>query len=689
MDLIIVESPAKAKTISRFLGNKYKIEACVGHIRDLPKSRLSIDIEDNFKPKYISIKEKAPVIRDLKKKTAKADRVFLAADPDREGEAICWHLVEALGLKENYYRIILTEITSDAVKEAVKHPGSINANRVDAQQARRVLDRIVGYKVSPILWSKAGKGLSAGRVQSVVLRLICEREEEIEAFTPEEYWTLAAQLEKENKETFIARLEKISGKKPEIDNEKLALETEKELAASNFSVKSLQKKASKRNPPPPFTTSTLQQDAASKMNFGTSRTMAVAQQLYEGVDTGKDGQTGLITYMRTDSVRISAEARKKCMEFIESEYGKEYVPKKPRAYKSKKGAQEAHEAIRPTDVRRTPESLKSVLAKDQFRLYSLIWRRFVASQTESASIETATAKITAGKFELTAKGQAVLFPGFLKVYGDPEERFTELPLLVDGEKLGVKAIETKQNFTTPPPRYSEGSLVKALEEKGIGRPSTYAPIIRTVQLRHYVEKEQGKLKPTELGTEVNRLLIGSFSDVFNVDFTARMEKELDEIESGKEEWTSVVSDFYGPFEKSLEKAKTQMENVKVKLQKETGELCEKCGGKMLIKRGRFGEFIACGNFPECKNSKPLVKTTGVLCPEEGCTGKIVEKKSKKGKVFYSCNKYPGCEFSLWDKPVPEKCEKCGAPFLVEKKRRKNAILACRNGDCGFVKEAPE
>lgn len=689
MDLIIVESPAKARTIGRLLGNKYKIEACVGHVRDLPKSRLAIDIEDNFKPRYTAIKGKAPVIKDLKKKTAGADRVLLAADPDREGEAICWHLIEALGLKENYYRIILAEITSPAVKEAVGRPGEINMNRVDAQQARRVLDRIVGYKVSPLLWSRVGKGLSAGRVQSVVLRLICEREAEIEAFTPEEYWTLTAGLRTSGGESFAAKLEKASGKKIKIDNESLALQTEKKLKEETFIVKSLQKKSGKRNPPPPFTTSTLQQDAASKLGFGTSRTMSVAQQLYEGVEAGKDGPEGLITYMRTDSVRISKEAAGRCLKFIAREFGEEYAPKKLKAYRSKKGSQGAHEAIRPTDVEKTPDKLKDSLSRDQLKLYTVIWRRFVASQTESAEIDSVAAKIGAGEFELGARGQKIKFPGFLRIYGDSSEKFVPLPALREGEELSLNSIETKQNFTTPPPRYSEGSLVKALEEKGIGRPSTYAPIIRTVQLRRYAEKEQGRLKPTELGVEVNRLLVANFAEIFNENFTALMEKELDEIEEGNKSWPAVVGEFYEPFEKSLEQAKEQMENVKKKLEKDTGELCEKCGGRLVIKRGRYGEFIACANFPGCKNSRPLVKATGVNCPGEGCGGRLVEKRSRKGKVFYACDKYPGCKFSLWNKPVPEKCEKCGAPFLVERKRKKDTILFCRNEDCGFSKEAAE
>ncbi len=689
MDLIIVESPAKARTISRLLGKGYKVEACVGHVRDLPKSRLGIDIKDNFKPQYSSIREKGPVIKDLKQKTQKAARVLLAADPDREGEAICWHLVEALGLKKNYFRIILTEITSRAVAEAIKNPGHIDINRVNAQQARRILDRIVGYKVSPILWSKAGKGLSAGRVQSVVLRLICEREAEIEAFIPGEYWTLSAELLTEGNEILTAKLEKASGKKLEIDNESEAVETEKKLRALSFKVKSLQKKLNKRNPPPPFTTSTLQQDAASKLGFGTSRTMAVAQQLYEGVDTGSEDPAGLITYMRTDSVRISAEARAKCLKFIKTRFGEKYAPEKPRTYKSKKGAQEAHEAIRPTDVNKTPESLEKALSKDQLKVYTLIWRRFIASQTQSAEINSVAAKISAGKYELVAKGQKIKFPGFLDIYPDSSEKFVPLPAMSEGEDLKLKDIQTKQNFTTPPPRYSEGSLVKALEEKGIGRPSTYAPIIRTVQIRTYVEKLQGRMKPTILGVEVNKLLVGNFAEIFNVDFTALMEKELDEIAQGRQNWTDVMDEFYGPFEKSLEKAKTDMENVKEKLQKDTGEICEKCGGKMVIKRGRFGEFIACANFPECKNSKPMVRDTGVSCPQEGCDGVLVEKRSRKGKIFYACNKYPACEFSLWNKPVPRRCEKCGAAFLVEKNRKKGSVLACVKEGCDFTAESRE
>ncbi len=689
MDLIIVESPAKARTISRLLNGKYKVEACMGHIRDLPKTRLGINIKDNFTPRYAPIRERAGVIKELRRKSAGADRVLLAADPDREGEAICWHLVKSLGLKDNYYRITLDEITRTVLNEAVKKPDSINMSRVEAQQARRILDRIVGYMVSRILWSKAGKGLSAGRVQSVVLRLICEREAEIESFTPQEYWTVTAHLKNRRGEQFSARLEKISGKKAKITDESRAKEINDRLREKEFVVDSLQKKEGVRNPPPPFTTSTLQQEAAAKLNFGTSKTMAVAQQLYEGVETGSRGPEGLITYMRTDSVRISAEARGKCAKFIRERFGEEYARLKPRTYKSGKGAQEAHEAIRPTDVFKEPEKLKEHLTAEQHKLYTLIWKRFVASQAESARIDTLTAKISAGEFDFGAKGQTVRFPGFMIIYADPSEKYTPLPELEEKEKPGLVKIETKQNFTSPPPRYTEAAMVKTLEEKGIGRPSTYAPIIRTVQLRSYVQKEKGRLKPTELGRLVNTLLVNNFSEIFNVNFTARMEKELDEIEEGKEKWQDVVGEFYAPFEKSLEKAKTDMENVKKKMEKDTGQTCEKCGGKMVIKRGRYGEFVACANFPECKNSRALVKETGVACPASGCGGRLIEKRTRKGKVFYACDRYPECDFSLWNKPVPGSCPKCRSSYLIEKKRKKETVVACPSRDCDFAGKPAE
>lgn len=688
MDLLIVESPTKAKTISKFLGRDYCVESCMGHIRDLPRQRLGIDVKNNFKPTYVAIPGRSKTIKTLKKKVKDAGKVYLGADNDREGEAICWHLKEMLGRKNSVYRINFNEITAASIRKALKSPGDIELHKIDAQQARRILDRLVGYMVSPLLWKKVRKGLSAGRVQSVALRLICEREEEIKSFTPEEYWSITAELEQEEREKFCGKLAKIGKSKPEIPNQKKADEILRGLSGESFVVKSVEKKIEHKNPAPPFTTSSMQQEASKVFGFRAVRTMRTAQQLYEGLDVGKEGTTGLITYMRTDSVQVSEEARQSCLKFIREKFGDEFVPEKLRKYKSRKGAQEAHEAIRPTDVRKEPHLLKDYLSSDQLKLYTLIWRRFLASQCKSAIIDVTSVKINAGKCEFRASGSKIHFRGFLAVYPEEtDEKRRELPSLTEGEQLKLLKLIPEQHFTKPPARYSEGTLVKVLEEKGIGRPSTYAPIINRIQDRDYVSRENGRLFPTELGMIVMKLLIANFEEYFNVAFTAEMETHLDKVEEGDLSWVKVVQDFYQPFENSVEKAKLHMENVKKKLEEETGETCDKCGGKIVIRWGRYGKFLACSNFPECKNARPLIVKTGVKCPLKDCDGDIVVRRSKRRRIFYGCSRYPDCKFVSWYKPIPVKCEKCGADFLVEKRKGGEQVLECIQEGCDYRKDA--
>ena len=686
MNLIIVESPAKARTISKFLGKNYAVEACMGHIRDLPKGKLGVDTKHDFSPTYVAVPKQKKVIRELKKKTGKAQKVYLGTDNDREGESISWHLKEILELKNEPIRIIFNEITHPAIQQALKNPHEICASKVNAQQARRILDRLVGYKVSPILWKKVRKGLSAGRVQSVAVRLICEREEEINSFVPEEYWIISTDLKQEEGKEFRAKLEKIGKEKAKISSEIAAQTVLRDLEGKPFTVKSIEKKEGKRCPPAPFTTSSLQQEAYRILRFRIARTMRIAQQLYEGLDIGKEETTGLITYMRTDSVQISKEARQECAGFIREKFGAEYAPQKARQYKSKKGAQEAHEAIRPTDVRKEPLLIKDYLTTEQFRLYSLIWHRFIASQCKNAAIATTLVKIAAGKYEFHVKGIEIRFPGFLAVLKSKAEKKEELPALKKGEVLKLIKIFSEQHFTKPPARYTEGTLVKLLEEKGIGRPSTYAPTINTIQKREYIERENGRLLPTKLGIIVNGLLVKNFESYFNVKFTAEMETDLDKIEEGKLDWVQVLHNFYEPFETSIEEAQKHIESLKKSLEEETDKICQKCGGKMVIKWGRYGRFLACSNFPKCKNSQTLIVETGVKCPRPECGGKIIEKKSKRGRIFYGCSNYPNCDYASWGKPVPVKCEKCGADFLIEKRKGGSKILVCAHEGCDYSRQ---
>ena len=651
--LIIVESPAKANTIKKFLGGNTKVIASMGHIRDLPKSKLGVNIENDFEPEYINIRGKGELIKDLKKEASKANKVYLATDPDREGEAIAWHLAHILDIDENSEsRITFNEITKDAVKEAIKKPRTLDKNLIDAQQARRVLDRIVGYKISPLLWKKVRKGLSAGRVQSVAVRLIVEREKEIEKFIPEEYWNIYAKLsDKKTKTIFEAKLVGENDKKLELNNEGQVNKILKEIEKEKYIVKNIKKSEKKRTPAPPFTTSTLQQEASRKLGFTIKKTMSVAQGLYEGVKIDGRGLSGLITYMRTDSVRISEVARNAAKKHIEQVYGKEYYEN--RYYKSKADSQDAHEAIRPSYIELTPDSIKENLTADQYKLYRLIYNRFIASQMASAVYDTVSVSIDAGKYNFKSNGQKLKFKGFIAVYAETEEDDGEqIPDLEEGEELKKEKLDAKQSFTEPPARYTEASLVKALEEKGIGRPSTYSPIITTILERRYIEKEQKQLLPTELGKVVNTILTENFNDIINVDFTAQKEKDFDNIAEGKEEWKKAIRSFYGPFAKELEQAQKDLEHVE--LEEEVSDVkCEKCGRMMVVKYGRFGKFLACPGYPECKNTKPIVETIKELCPK--CGGKILIKKSKKGRKFYICENNPSknCDFISWNKPGKE------------------------------------
>ena len=648
--LIIVESPAKANTIKKFLGGNTKVVASMGHIRDLPKSKLGVNIENDFEPEYINIRGKGELIKSLKKEASKASKVYLATDPDREGEAIAWHLAHILEIDENSEsRITFNEITKDAVKEAIKKPRTLDKNLIDAQQARRVLDRIVGYKISPLLWAKVRKGLSAGRVQSVAVRLIVEREEEIEKFIPEEYWNIYANLsDKETKTIFEAKLVGKDGKKLELSNEEQVNEILKEIDKEKYIVKSIKKSEKKRSPAPPFTTSTLQQEASRKLGFTIKKTMSVAQALYEGVKIGDRGLTGLITYMRTDSVRISEVARSAAKKHIEKTYGKEYYEN--RYYKSKADSQDAHEAIRPSYIELTPDSIKESLNADQYKLYRLIYNRFIASQMANAVYDTMSVSIDAGNYNFKSNGQKLKFKGFIALYVETEEEDGEkIPDLKENEELKKEKLDAKQSFTEPPPRYTEASLVKALEEKGIGRPSTYSPIITTIIERRYIEREQKQLVPTELGKVVNKILTGNFEDIINVDFTAQKEKDFDNIAEGKENWKNTIRSFYKPFEEELIQAQKDLEHVQ--LEEEVSDVpCEKCGRMMVVKYGRFGKFLACPGYPECKNTKPIVETIKEVCPK--CGGKILVRKSKKGKKFYICENNPSknCDFISWNKP---------------------------------------
>ncbi|MFK2824984.1 type I DNA topoisomerase [Bacillus sp. B190/17] len=680
--LVIVESPAKAKTIERYLGKKYKVKASMGHVRDLPKSQMGVDIDNKYEPRYITIRGKGPVLKELKAAAKKAKKIYLAADPDREGEAIAWHLAHSLDLDTTSdCRVVFNEITKDAIKESFKHPRPINMDLVDAQQARRILDRLVGYNISPLLWKKVKKGLSAGRVQSVALRLIIDREKEIGKFIPEEYWTIDAQFLKETS-SFSASFYGKNGKKVALKSEEEVKEILAAIKGNEFELASVTKKERKRNPAPPFTTSSLQQEAARKLNFRAKKTMMLAQQLYEGIDLGKEGTVGLITYMRTDSTRISEIAQKEAYEFIESTHGKEYTKqveeKKEKKEKKPSNAQDAHEAIRPTSVWKEPSALKEFLSRDQLRLYKLIWERFLASQMSSAVMDTVSADLVNGEITFRATGSKVKFQGFMKVYVEgsddgQEEKEKQLPNLEQGDKVTSETIDPKQHFTQPPPRYTEARLVKTLEELGIGRPSTFAPTLDTIQKRGYVALDNKRFVPTELGEIVHELMAEFFSDIIDVEFTAKMEKDLDNVEDGQVEWAEVIDGFYQGFAQHLVKAEAEMEKVEIK-DEPAGEDCESCGHPMVFKMGRYGKFMACSNFPDCRNTKAIVKEIGVKCPK--CNeGNIIERKSKKKRIFYGCDRFPECDFLSWDKPIERKCPKC-EQMLVEKKLKKGVQIQC-------------
>lgn len=688
--LVIVESPAKAKTIGKYLGSKYIVKASMGHIRDLPKSQTGVEVENGFQPKYITIRGKGSVLKELKDASKKVKHVFLAADPDREGEAIAWHLAHYLELDESdTCRVVFNEITKQAVKDAFKTPRKINMDLVNAQQARRILDRLVGYKISPLLWKKVKKGLSAGRVQSVCVKLIIDRENEIDAFVPEEYWSITAKLTQQGV-PFEAKYHSIKGEKRELGNEQEMQAILAALSGNQFKVAEVKEKERLRNPAPPFITSSLQQEAARKLGFRASKTMSVAQQLYEGVELGKEGTVGLITYMRTDSTRISPVAQEEAKEYIEGKYGPSFYPEQPRVYiKKNSNAQDAHEAIRPTSTLRDPESMKPFLSRDQFRLYKLVWERFVSSQMASAVLDTMTVDLASGDVIFRASGSKIKFAGFMKVYVEGNDDGTEeehkfLPPFAIGDVVTSDSIDPKQHFTQPPPRYSEARLVKTLEELGIGRPSTYAPTLETIQKRGYVAIEEKKFIPTELGDLVNQLMEEFFPEILDSEFTAKMETDLDHVEDGMEDWVKVLSSFYESFEKRLEVAEEEMKEVEIQ-DEVSDEICEKCGRHMVYKMGRFGKFLACSGFPDCRNTKPIVKDIGVVCPK--CAkGKIIERRSKKGRIFYGCDTYPTCDYVSWDKPTNKPCPNCDS-MLVEKRNRSGAKLICPS--CDYSEELVE
>jgi DNA topoisomerase-1 len=738
--LVVVESPTKVKTIQKYLDSKFVVKASMGHVRDLPKSSLGVDPKRGFKPKYVVSPSKKKVLDELKKAAERVEALYVATDPDREGEAIGWHLAQELPVdRKKVYRVTFNEITERAVRAAFQQPGKIDLRKVDAQQARRVLDRLVGYSLSPLLWEKVRRGLSAGRVQSVAVRLIVDREREIQAFQPEEYWSLHARLRAKQPPPFEATLREVDGEKAALTTEEATRAVMASLDGARFVVRAVTRGERRRNPAPPFITSTLQQEAGRKLGFSAKKTMTVAQQLYEGIDIGEQGAVGLITYMRTDSVRVAREAQGEARDWVSARLGAEYVPDAAPVYRSRGSAQEAHEAIRPSDVSREPKYIARHLTKDQLSLYRLIWERFLASQMMPAVFDTVAADIEAGRCLFRAQGQTVKFKGFMAVYVESREDETTasedsesaVPPLVEGEVLTLLGLDPKQHFTQPPPRYTEAALIKALEELGIGRPSTYASILGTIiNERGYVRRERRTLFPTELGIEVTDLLIPFFSDIMNVEFTAQMEEELDKVEEGEVKWAEAVQDFYAPFQRDLTKARKNMRNVKVG--EETGEPCPECGqplkerwgrfgkfiacsaypecrytrnlngveraedeptneacptcGKpMVIKHGRYGKFIACSGYPECKTTKPV--TLGIPCAEPGCTGELLERRSRRGRTFYGCSAYPTCKFVLWQRPVAEACPKCSAPFVTERMARGRAVRMCVREGCDFRQEA--
>ncbi len=685
--LVILESPSKAKTVKKYLGDEYEVIASTGHVIDLPKSKMGVDIENDFAPQYVNMKDKSEVIKELKKQAKKSDIIYLATDPDREGEAIAWHLSHLLNIDENAaVRVTFNEITKSGIQSGMSAPRKIDTDIVNAQQARRILDRIVGYKLSPFLWKKVRRGLSAGRVQSVAVRLIVDRENEIREFESQEYWSIDAKfVAASSKKAFAAKLVEIDGAKAVIDNKEQADAILARLDGSEYVVKGIKKSQRKKQPAPPFTTSTLQQEASRRLSFQARRTMKAAQELYEGIEVAGMGAVGLITYMRTDSLRISDEAKTAAAELIENMYGKEYLPEKPRVFKSKNNAQDAHEAIRPTTVSLTPDKVKSSLTGDQYKLYKLIWERFMASQMQNAVLDTVAVDIDAGGCMFKANGYSVKFDGFTKLYEESKDGDSDqggaLPKIEKNEKLKAKEVLGNQHFTQPPARYNEASLIKELEENGIGRPSTYAPTISTILDRHYVERESGnQLKPTSLGEVITVLLKDHFDNIVDVKFTAKMETELDNIEKGTLNWVQVLKNFYGRFAKTLEKAETDMEGKRVKVPDEpTDIVCEECGKNMVIKIGPYGKFLGCSGFPECKFTKKIVNETGGSCPN--CGKKMLAKKSKKGKPFFGCEDYQGCNYMTWDLPIGDKCPQCGKTLF--KKTGKQGKIYCAGDGCGY------
>ena len=690
--LVIVESPSKAKTIQKYLGKGYEVVASMGHVRDLPKARLCVDVKDNFKPKYSVIKGKEKLVKELKEAAAKADGVLLATDPDREGEAISWHLAYLLGLDEGAPdRVTFNEITRTGVEEGMAHPRTIDLDLVNAQQARRILDRLVGYTLSPFLAKTIRRGLSAGRVQSVAVRMIVDREEEIRAFVPQEYWTIDAKLTAPpSKAVFAASFYGDENGEIKIDSREEADKILGELQQAEFVVGPVKKGKKNRSPAPPFITSTLQQEASRKLGFQARRTMKAAQELYEGVEVEGLGSIGLITYMRTDSLRISEDAIRDAGEYIEGRWGKKYLPAKPRHFKSRAGAQDGHEAIRPSTISLTPDQVKGSLTSDQYKLYKLIWERFIACQMAGCVLSTTQATIQAGKYLFKASGFHVAFDGFTALYEeskDEEEKAgKDLPPLEEGMKLKVKELGDNQHFTQPPARYTEASLIKTLEENGIGRPSTYAATISTITTREYVVREGKSFKPTELGEVITKLMKERFPKIVNVKFTAQVENELDAVQRGDEDWVDTLRKFYDDFDKTVQKAKKEMDGVKIRLKEdETDVICEKCGRHMVVKVGRYGKFLACPGYPECKNVKKIVNDTGAQCPK--CGGKIIERRSKKGRVFYGCSEYPKCDFVSWDPPSKEKCPVCGKTLM--QKKTKDKRLYCVTPGCTFEGKLPE
>ncbi len=687
--LVIVESPTKEKTLKKILVSNYTIKSSKGHLIDLPKTKLGIDVKNNFRPEYVVIPRQRRVLKELEKSIKGKEKVFLATDPDREGEAIAWHIAQKLKVNEGKNRVSFNEITEKAVSQAFKNPREINLNMVNSQKARRLVDRLVGYKISPLLWKKIGKKLSAGRVQSVTLRLICEREEEIAKFKIEEYWTINAlfkKIEDEKAEPFEAKLLSINSKKATINTKKEATEICEEVKNQDIYIKNINKKKESKNPQPPFITSTLQQEAYNKLNFPIKKTMFIAQKLYEGITLGNKGNIGLITYMRTDSIRVSDEAKTEAKKYIEEHYGKDFAKSSQNFKKGKNKIknvkiQDAHESIRPTYVFNHPESIKKYLTNDQYKLYNLIWKRFIASRMKAAYLEKITIDIETGRYIFRTSGSKILFKGYMILYGQNNQDLDKIPDLKKEDKLKLLKIKANQSFTKPPPRYTEASLVKRLEKEGIGRPSTYVPIISTLQYRTYVEKINKKFIPTELGITVNSFLIHYFSDIVNIAFTVKMEKQLDEIESNNKIWKNVLDVFYKAFSSDLEKGN---EAPKIKLPEiESDEICDKCGRKMLIKNGRFGKFLACSGFPICKNTKPILDKIGVSCPEEGCSGDIIRKKTKKGRTFYGCSNYPKCSFVTWNKPIDKKCPQCNHIFVLSKNKKGGFYYKCSNSACDY------